>query len=40
MLVPALLAMVLPEFPLERRATSTALRGATGAIAAAARLGR
>jgi EmrB/QacA subfamily drug resistance transporter len=35
MLVPASLALVLPEFPLERRATATALWGATGAIAAA-----
>ena len=36
MLVPASLGLVLPEFPLERRATATALRGATGAVAAAA----
>src|SRR5215510_12290090 len=36
MLVPASLALVLPEFPLERRATATALWGATGAVAAAA----
>jgi EmrB/QacA subfamily drug resistance transporter len=35
MLVPASLALVLPEFPLERRATATALWGATGAVAAA-----
>jgi EmrB/QacA subfamily drug resistance transporter len=35
-LVPASLALVLPEFPLERRATATALWGATGAVAAAA----
>jgi EmrB/QacA subfamily drug resistance transporter len=36
MLVPASLGLLLPEFPLERRATATALWGATGAIAAAA----
>jgi EmrB/QacA subfamily drug resistance transporter len=36
MLVPASLALVLPEFPLESRATATALWGATGAVAAAA----
>jgi len=36
MLVPASLALVLPEFPLEERATATALWGATGAVAAAA----
>jgi MFS family permease len=36
MLVPASLALVLPEFPLERRATATALWGATGAVTAAA----
>src|SRR4029453_13761021 len=36
MLVPASLALVLPEFPLERRATATALWGATGAVAAPA----
>src|SRR5215471_1445910 len=36
MLVPASLALVLPEFPLEQRATATALWGATGAVAAAA----
>jgi EmrB/QacA subfamily drug resistance transporter len=35
MLVPASLGLVLPEFPLERRATATALWGATGAVAAA-----
>ena len=35
MLVPASLALVLPEFPLEKRATATALWGATGAVAAA-----
>src|SRR4029077_7216186 len=34
--VPASLGWLLPEFPLERRATATALWGATGAIAAAA----
>ncbi|HEX2432961.1 MAG TPA: MFS transporter, partial [Gaiellaceae bacterium] len=33
MLVPSSLALVLPEFPLERRATATALWGATGAVA-------
>src|SRR5262245_27064496 len=35
LLVPASLALVLPEFPLEERATATALWGATGAVAAA-----
>jgi EmrB/QacA subfamily drug resistance transporter len=35
MLVPASLALVLPEFPLELRATATAIWGATGAVAAA-----
>jgi EmrB/QacA subfamily drug resistance transporter len=35
MLVPASLGLVLPEFPIERRATATALWGATGAVAAA-----
>ena len=35
-LVPSSLALVLPEFPAERRASATALWGATGAIAAAA----
>src|SRR5215470_17001919 len=35
LLVPASLSLVLPEFPLERRATATALWGATGAVAAA-----
>jgi EmrB/QacA subfamily drug resistance transporter len=35
-LVPASLGLLLPEFPLERRATATALWGATGAVAAAA----
>src|SRR3954470_4073368 len=34
-LVPTSLALVLPEFPLEQRATATALWGATGAVAAA-----
>src|SRR5436190_5678831 len=32
MLVPASLGLLLPEFPLERRATATALWGATGAV--------
>jgi EmrB/QacA subfamily drug resistance transporter len=36
MLVPASLGLILPEFPLEKRATATALWGATGAVAAAA----
>jgi EmrB/QacA subfamily drug resistance transporter len=36
MLVPASLGLLLPEFPLEMRATATALWGATGAVAAAA----
>src|SRR4051812_41791319 len=35
MLVPASIGLVLPEFPLEQRATATALWGATGAVAAA-----
>ncbi len=35
MLVPTSLALLLPEFPLERRATATAIWGATGAVAAA-----
>jgi EmrB/QacA subfamily drug resistance transporter len=35
MLVPASLGLLLPEFPLERRATATALWGAVGAVAAA-----
>jgi EmrB/QacA subfamily drug resistance transporter len=35
MLVPASLALLLPEFSLEKRATATALWGATGAVAAA-----
>jgi EmrB/QacA subfamily drug resistance transporter len=34
-LVPTSLSLVLPEFPLERRATATALWGASGAVAAA-----
>ncbi|HEY3184730.1 MAG TPA: MFS transporter [Gaiellaceae bacterium] len=34
-LVPTSLSLVLPEFPLEQRATATALWGATGAVAAA-----
>ena len=34
-LVPSSLALLLPEFPLEQRATATALWGATGAVAAA-----
>jgi EmrB/QacA subfamily drug resistance transporter len=34
-LVPTSLGLVLPEFPLERRATATALWGASGAVAAA-----
>src|SRR5436305_11672162 len=37
MLVPASLGLLLPEFPLEPRATATALRRATGAVAAATR---
>jgi EmrB/QacA subfamily drug resistance transporter len=35
LLVPTSLGLVLPEFPPERRATATALWGATGGIAAA-----
>jgi EmrB/QacA subfamily drug resistance transporter len=35
-LVPASLGLILPEFSLEKRATATALWGATGAVAAAA----
>src|SRR5436190_6948338 len=35
LLVPTSLALLLPEFPPERRATATALWGATGAVAAA-----
>jgi EmrB/QacA subfamily drug resistance transporter len=34
-LIPTSLGLLLPEFPLERRATATALWGATGAVAAA-----
>jgi EmrB/QacA subfamily drug resistance transporter len=34
-LIPTSLALMLPEFPLEQRATATALWGATGAVAAA-----
>jgi len=34
-LVPTSLALLLPEFPLEKRASATALWGATGAVAAA-----
>jgi EmrB/QacA subfamily drug resistance transporter len=34
-LVPTSLGLLLPEFPLERRATATALWGASGAVAAA-----
>jgi EmrB/QacA subfamily drug resistance transporter len=34
-LVPTSLGLLLPEFPLEERATATALWGATGAVAAA-----
>src|SRR5918912_3077596 len=34
-LVPTSLGLLLPEFPLEERATATALWGATGAMAAA-----
>jgi EmrB/QacA subfamily drug resistance transporter len=36
LLVPTSLGLLLPEFPPERRATATALWGATGAVAAAA----
>ena len=35
MLVPTSLGLLLPEFPLDRRATATATWGATGAVAAA-----
>src|SRR3954454_23275052 len=35
MLVPTSLGLLLPEFPLERRATATALWGAVGGVAAA-----
>ena len=34
-LVPTSLALLLPEFPLEQRATATALWGAAGGVAAA-----
>lgn len=34
-LVPASLGLLLPEFPIEQRATATAIWGATGAVAAA-----
>ncbi len=34
-LVPTSLGLLLPEFPIERRATATAIWGATGAVAAA-----
>src|ERR687885_2760470 len=34
-LVPTSLGLLLPEFPIEQRATATALWGATGAVAAA-----
>jgi len=35
-LTPASLSLILPEFPIEQRATATALWTATGAVAAAA----
>lgn len=35
LVVPTSLSLLLPEFPLERRATATAIWGASGAIAAA-----
>src|SRR6478735_3748671 len=35
-LAPTSLGLLLPEFPLEQRATATALWGATGGVAAAA----
>ena len=35
MLVPTSLGLLLPEFPVEQRATATAIWGATGAVAAA-----
>jgi EmrB/QacA subfamily drug resistance transporter len=35
LLVPTSLSLLLPEFPLEQRATATAIWGATGAVAAA-----
>jgi EmrB/QacA subfamily drug resistance transporter len=34
-LVPTSIGLILPEFPLERRATATAIWGASGAVAAA-----
>jgi EmrB/QacA subfamily drug resistance transporter len=36
LIVPSALGLVLPEFPLHRRATATAIWSATGAVAAAA----
>jgi EmrB/QacA subfamily drug resistance transporter len=36
LVVPSALGLVLPEFPIERRATATAIWSATGAVAAAA----
>src|SRR3954470_21565498 len=36
LLVPTSLGLLLPEFPVQRRATATALWGATGGVAAAA----
>ncbi|MFL5825305.1 MAG: MFS transporter [Thermoleophilaceae bacterium] len=35
LLVPASLGLLLPEFPIEQRATATSIWGATGAVAAA-----
>src|SRR4051795_607342 len=35
LLVPTSLGLLLPEFPVQRRATATALWGATGGVAAA-----
>lgn len=35
LLVPTSLSLLLPEFPIEKRATATAIWGATGAVAAA-----
>jgi EmrB/QacA subfamily drug resistance transporter len=35
LLVPTSLSLLLPEFPIEQRATATAIWGATGAVAAA-----
>src|SRR3954454_22751374 len=34
MIVPTSLALMLPEFPIEKRATATAIWGATGSVAA------